>query len=371
MNLKSKGRLISVLIASYWLTCFSPLTTNACTRALFVSENNTVIITGRTMDWDEDMQTDLWLMPRGIKRTGEAGPNSPVWISKYGSVVASVYHLASADGMNEKGLVMNLLYLAESDYGQQKVSSQLLSVSLWGQYALDNFATVNEAVASMEAKPFQIIAPKLPNGVASQVHLSLSDSSGDSAIFEYIEGKLVIHHDKRYRVMTNSPIYSKQLALNDYWQDIGGSVFLPGTSRAADRFVRASYYINAIPKQLFMSLIQTVPKQLFANQAAAAVLSVMRTVSVPLGITTPNEPNIASTLWRTVADQKRLVYFFDSATQPNTFWVSFYNLNFKAGNPVRRLALSQGQTYSGEVSAQFKPEQPFKFLSPIADSRVR
>jgi penicillin V acylase-like amidase (Ntn superfamily) len=41
--------------------------------------------------------------------------------------------------------------------------------------------------------------------------------------------------------MTNSPVFEKQLALNDYWSGIGGTVFLPGTNRAADRFVRASF----------------------------------------------------------------------------------------------------------------------------------
>jgi hypothetical protein len=38
--------------------------------------------------------------------------------------------------------------------------------------------------------------------------------------------------------MTNSPTFDKQLALNQYWKDIGGRVFLPGTNRAADRFAR-------------------------------------------------------------------------------------------------------------------------------------
>jgi choloylglycine hydrolase len=35
-----------------------------------------------------------------------------------------------------------------------------------------------------------------PNGVAGKVHMAISDSSGDSAIFEYIKGKLVIHHGR-------------------------------------------------------------------------------------------------------------------------------------------------------------------------------
>lgn len=63
--------------------------------------------------------------------------------------------------------------------------------------------------------------------------------------------------------MTNSPIFDQQLALNDYWKNIGGTTFLPGTNRAADRFVRASFYINAIPKTddilLLMNRISPLP----------------------------------------------------------------------------------------------------------------
>ena len=40
--------------------------------------------------------------------------------------------------------------------------------------------------------------------------------------------------------MTNSPSYDQQLAINTYWKDVGGLKFLPGTSRAADRFARMS-----------------------------------------------------------------------------------------------------------------------------------
>lgn len=346
---------------------FGAVNVNACTRSLYTGSEQT-IITGRSMDWSEDMRSNLWVLPRGIQRNGEAGAGTPQWTSKYGSVVASVYDIASADGMNEKGLVMNMLYLVESDYGKSS-SNPPISVSLWGQYALDNFATVTEAVEAMQATPFQIIAPSLPNGTASQVHLSLSDPTGDSAIFEYIDGKLMVHHDKKYNVMTNSPIYSKQLALNEYWQSIGGTVFLPGTNRAADRFARASFLIDAIPQALDEHYIQGVPEHSYANQAVASVLSVMRAVSVPLGITTPNAPNIASTIWRTVSDQKNLVYYFDSSTRPNTFWVSLKNLNFNADAPVMKLALDEGQVYSGDVAKQFKQATAFQFLPATGASK--
>jgi len=336
-------------------------TSHACTRALYTGEENTVI-TGRSMDWSEDMGSELWVLPRGIARNGEAGANSPSWQAKYGSVVASAYGIASADGMNEKGLVMNLLYLVESDYGSATADHPPLSISLWGQYALDNFATVAEAVTALQAKPFQILTPVLPNGEASQLHLSLSDPTGDSAIFEYIGGKLIVHHGKEFQVMTNSPTYNQQLALDTYWQTIGGTVFLPGTNRAADRFARASFLIHAIPKTLDKHFIQAIPQHTYANQAVASVLSVLRAVSVPLGITTANQPNIASTLWRTISDQKNLVYYFDSSSVPNAFWVDLHKLNFKEGAPVVKLAMANGEIYSGEVSASLKPAEPFKFL---------
>ncbi len=106
----------------------------------------------------------------------------------------------------------------------------------------------------------------------ASLHLSISDASGDSAIIEYIQGKQVIHHNREYQVMTNSPTFDQQLALNQYWKQIGGTVMLPGTNRAADRFARASFYINAIPKKAE------------PNHALASVFSVIRNASVPFGL---------------------------------------------------------------------------------------
>jgi choloylglycine hydrolase len=69
--------------------------------------------------------------------------------------------------------------------------------------------------------------------------------------------------------MTNSPTFDQQLALNTYWKQIGGTTMLPGTNRAADRFARASFYINAIPKD-------ATPEY-----SLASVFSVIRNTSVP------------------------------------------------------------------------------------------
>ncbi len=351
------SRIVSLIII---MGLLSIQVTEACTRAVYLGQDQTVI-TGRSMDWAEDMETNLWAFPRGMKRAGEAGPNSPEWTSKYGSVIAAGYELGSTDGINEEGLVANLLYLAESDYGELN-GKPALSISLWLQYVLDNFATVSEAVEALEQETFRIIAPSLPNGKPAQLHLAISDASGDSAIFEYIKGKLIIHHGRQYQVMTNSPTYDQQLALNEYWEKIGGLTFLPGTNRAADRYARASFLINAIPKKLDTNYIDAIPGKSYNNQAVLSVLSVIRSVGVPLGITTPGQPNISSTIWRTVADHKNKVYFFDSATSPNTFWVPISELNMAEGASPRKLTLSEGKVYAGNAASDFELAEPFAFL---------
>ena len=164
-----------------------------------------------------------------------------------------------------------------------------------------------------------MVVPVLPNGTPAQGHLAISDPTGDSAIFEYVKGKLVIHHGRECQVMTNSPTYDQQLALNSYWKQIGGETMLPGTSRAADRFARASFYINAV--------LQTDNPE----KAIAAVFSVIRTVSVPAGIKTPGHPDVAGTVWRTLYDHKHKIFFFDSATSPAVFWTPLAEMDFKEG----------------------------------------
>jgi penicillin V acylase-like amidase (Ntn superfamily) len=361
MSRMLKKFLSIAILLTLATTSIIPASAFACSRVVYLGSDG-VVITGRTMDWSQDMQSNLWAFPRGMKRNGAAGPKSISWVSKYGSVVVSGYEAGTADGMNENGLVANLLYLAESDYGKPDGIKPDISIAAWAQYVLDNFATVTEAVDALAKEPFQVIAPVLPNGEPAQLHLSISDATGDSAIFEYINGKLIIHHGKQYQVMTNSPKFDDQLALYVYWQEIGGQTFLPGTERAADRFVRASYLVSVIPKAADPNYIKAVPEGTYVNQAVASVMGIMRSVSVPLGISTPKEPNIASTLWRTIADQKNKVYFFDSATSPDTFWVNISDFDFKEGTSVKKLTVAGGKIYSGNVSNKFVPAKAFAFL---------
>ena len=348
MNIKKKHA--SAILVIVFLVFTQTSDSVACTRVVYEGPNGT-IITARSMDWKDDILSNMWLFPRGMERNGEAGPNSLKWKSRYGSVILSGFDISTTDGMNEKGLVANLLWLAESKYSEYDGTKPGLSVAAWTQYVLDNFQTVDEAVAELSQESFAVVTSDIPgsNRLAT-LHLAISDTLGDNAIFEYIDGKLMIHHDRSYQVMTNSPTYDKQLALNEYWNEIGGTTFLPGTNRAADRFARASFYVHAIPQTDNI------------KEALASMFGVIRNCSVPFGISTPDQPNISSTRWRTVADQKNKTYYFESALTPNIFWVDLNDLDFSAGAPTKKLPIAHGEIYAGNVDKDFRNAQPFRFF---------
>lgn len=353
MSLKPAALLklaVAFALAGSFLTT---VTAEACTRFVYQGAAGQVI-TGRSMDWKTDIDSNIWVFPAGMKRSGEAGPNSIEWTSKYGSVITAAYDIATTDGINEAGLVANVLWLVESEYPKYDDKTPGLSLAAWAQYVLDNFATVDEAIKALEKHPYTLVSANVPGeDRLTTLHLSLSDSSGDSAIVEYIDGEQVIHHSRDYQVMTNSPTFNQQLALNSYWQQIGGTVMLPGTNRASDRFARASFYVNAIPKT--DNPVETI----------ASAFSVIRNVSVPYGISTPDQPNISSTRWRTIADHERKLYFFESVMSPNVFWTDLTKLDLTAETgKVMKLELgpNEANIFSGEVNARFKDAEPFKFI---------
>jgi choloylglycine hydrolase len=324
----------------------------ACTRVVYQGPNATYL-TGRSMDFKDPMVSNLWVFPRGMKRHGAAGPRSVEWTSAYGSLIVSGYEISTVDGMNEAGLNANLLWLADARYPEDDGVAPRISLSIWAQYFLDQFATVAEAIDHARRVPVHVVSGEVPGrpGRLAPLHLSLSDATGDSAILEWVEGKLRIHHGREFRVMTNEPVYDEQLAIMRYWKGVDARAFLPGTNRAPDRFVRASHYIDAV--------VQSDDPR----TAAAAVFSVIRNVSVPYGISLPDAPNLSTTRWRVVADHKNQVFYAESATSPNVFWVNLKRLDFSKGAATRvlKLGVDMNRILAGEVSGEFVPAEPFVF----------
>ncbi|WP_043649090.1 linear amide C-N hydrolase [Nocardia thailandica] len=313
-----------------------------CTRVLWTGSGHGVLV-GRNMDWHEDMPTNLWVLPRGLDRTGLADDPHPLtWTSRYGSLVAAAWDIAGSDGVNEAGLAGHVLWLAEADFGPRDTTRPGLTAALWLQYLLDRYDSVAAVVAGLAAEPVQVQAVSA-RGEVSTIHLALDDASGDSAVLEYVGGELRVHHDRAYTVMTNSPPFDEQLDHLRRYDGFGGDESIPGTTAAADRFVRAAYYSGRLPATDTL------------DRAYAALLSVMRNAAQPFGVTDPGHPEISSTLWRSLIDLTAGRYGFESSFRPDIVWVRPRDLDYTR---CLRLDLSV-HGLVGDVTDRFAPAEPF------------
>jgi penicillin V acylase-like amidase (Ntn superfamily) len=335
--------LLYVLCASIIVV---PIQSLACTRVLW-NDNKLAVVVGRTMDWPESTQPVLTVFPRGMQRDGgRLGPQPVVpdnparWTSRYGSVVTTIYGVGSADGVNEKGFAMHMLYLTATDFGSRDRGKLGVQAGLWGQYLLDNAATVAEALELMKGIQPVMVAV---DGTKATVHLAIEDAKGDSAIIEYIGGKAVVHHGRQYRLMTNDPTYDEQLAnLARYdFTKATRQTPLPGNVDPRDRFVRAAYYLQMLPE----------PKS--GREAIAGILAIARNVSVPFGAPNNAPGTLYNTEYRTAIDLTNRRYFFELTTAPNVIWVDLAKFNFQVGAPVMTLN-PDNIDLSGNVSAKFR-----------------
>lgn len=321
-----------------------------CTRVLWNS-NDLAVLTGRSMDWPESTQPLIVAFPAGRDRDGRRpddiidDPNPLRWNSRYASLVTTIYGMGTVDGLNQAGLAGHGLYLEATDFGPRDPAKPAIQAGLWLQYLLDQAATVTEALALME---YVDLVKLSVHGHDSNLHLALEDSSGDSAIIEFAQGRQVVHHGRQYTLMTNDPTYDEQLkllALQDFSHP-SRDMPLPGNVNAVDRFQRAAYYSALLPE----------PKS--QREAVAGVIAIMRNVSVPFGAPYA-EFGVYNTEYRTVTDLTNRMYFFELTTSPNLIWVNFDGL--KLGDTKTPLVVDPfDDTLIGDITDRFTPrEMPF------------
>lgn len=343
-GLTGLAALTAALLATPGQTC-SRYLWNRTERGVYVA---------RTMDWwPESTEPVFTVLPRGIGRDGgKVGPqvvvkdNPARWTSKYGSLVTTVYGVGAADGFNEKGLAFHLLYLTATDFGPRDVAKPGVQAALWGQYAIDNAATVAEALKALEA--VQVVMTEA-RGNKATVHLAIEDAGGDSAVVEYLGGKPVVHHGRQYTIMTNDPPYDQQLALlkKQDFSKPSSETPLPGNVRPADRFQRLAFYAALLPE----------PKT--EREAVASAFALIRNVSVPFG--TPYKGfGIYDTEYRTVINLSTRRYYFELATAPNVIWADLAKMELAPGSPVRTLNPND-VNLSGDVTQKFQKAEKAPF----------
>lgn len=104
------------------------------------------------------------------------------WISKFGSITFNAYGKdLPMSGMNEKGLIVESLWLSDAEYPNPDERKALPELG-WIQYMLDNCSTVDEVIEADK----QV---RVANTSMAKVHFIILDANGKSAIFEIVGGK--------------------------------------------------------------------------------------------------------------------------------------------------------------------------------------
>lgn len=169
----------------------------ACST-FFINRNGQMVF-GRNYDWIAGSGL-VCTNQRGLDKTsypvGDGG--TIAWTSQYGSITFNQYGKEfPTGGMNEKGLVVELMWLDETQYPGRD-NRPAIGVLQWIQYQLDNCATVEEVIATDKA--LRITSTSTP------LHYLVADANGQAATIEYLNGKLVAHRGDAlpFAVLTNS-----------------------------------------------------------------------------------------------------------------------------------------------------------------------
>ena len=311
----------------------------ACSR-VFSNANGQAMVVGRTMDLFISDRAALALRPRGVAGGGLIGVqegNPSHWRARYGSAGVLSLGTVLSDGVNERGLNANLLYLGTSHYPESNGNQPALSNARLAEFVLDNFATVEEAIAGL--RRVQVVSDRVMNRTWG-LHLSLADPSGASAVVEFIDGAMKVKRGRDSLVMTNEPGLNWQLNNLQHYKPFGGDRPLPGDIDPPSRFVRASAYLR------------TLPKAATAEQAEADLYGVMKNVAVPAGArdySSGDSEDTWMTLWTTIANLSQGRYGIQLNSSADPVWLTLTKLNWAGGGGMRVLPL-EGSGLRGDVS---------------------
>jgi len=164
-------------IAAALLVTFQPAL-DACTT--FCLRAGDRVVFGRNYDFEiGDGRLMVNAARLGKKGAIDAGP---AWRARYGSVTFNQFGRGfPMGGMNEAGVVVELMWLNDARYPQPDARAPL-GVLEWIQYQLDTAGSVADIIASDARVRIQGQTP---------LHYLVSDATGAAATIEFLDGRLV------------------------------------------------------------------------------------------------------------------------------------------------------------------------------------
>jgi choloylglycine hydrolase len=350
MHVPSTARKFLAAGMTVSMACSDATPGMACTAMVFKAQDGTGIY-ARTMEWGaSDLNSQLHLVPRGTEFSSQIAVNKTgmAWKTKYGYVGINANGLSfAADGMNEEGLVVGLLYFpgfAEYQKPTDDMKVKTISNVDVANYLLGNFKTVEEVrqvMPAIQVVPDTAILEKF--GVPVPMHYIVADSSGASIVIEYTKGALSIF-DNKVGAMTNAPSYDWHLLnLRNYanLKPLGasparningvsiapfgagsGMLGLPGDFTPPSRFIRAVAYV------------QTMEPVKDASEAVSAASTMLDNFNIPRGLvregTSEQNYHLGFTQWSVIGDTSHKVYYYWTMYDRRMRSVDLKKLNFDA-----------------------------------------
>ena len=346
-------RQIFIVLAAAMLSfaIFTALPATACTSLCLIADDGTAVC-GRSMEWGTfDLNSRVAIVPRGHEFSSDTpdGKKGLTWKTRYGAVALDMIGKDYfADGLNEKGLAVNYLYLPGfAEYQPYEPSKAHLSMgpAFMATYVLTQFATVDEVKRGMGKIRVVAIPEPALGGAPAPMHMMVTDSSGKVIVIEYLEGKLKVTDDP-VRVLTNAPSFDWHLTnLRNYVnlsekpypakrigeltiEPLGGGsglLGMPGDITPPSRFIRAAVQTM---------LARRTPD---GPETVYEVFRIMDNFNHPLasgeGTVTELQKHDgmrSSTIWTSAMDTGNLVYYYHTQHNRKVRMIDLKRINFSS-----------------------------------------
>jgi penicillin V acylase-like amidase (Ntn superfamily) len=292
-----------------------------CTAFYIFTGGETVV--GKSFDWST-CEGLVVVNKRGIaKEALVADENRARWVSTYGSVTFNQYgREMPLGGMNEVGLVIEVLWLDESLYPAPD-ERPAVGCLQWVQYALDTCATVEEAVATLEEI-------RVADDDTGRVHYFVADAAGGCGAAEFVGGKAVVHAGDYMpaRALANNT-YDESLAFLSMYAERDGTPDDIAGDGSLERFSRAAIAAGDFDVSF-----------LFAEAAATYAVGVLDDVAMP-----------DRSQWRIVYDVTGGRVHFRTRENMETRWFKPAAFDYSPATPVK--IFDMNAPGGGDVTEEF------------------
>lgn len=339
----------------------------ACTGITLKAQDGAIVF-GRTMEWGSfDLRSRLVVVPRGYEFRSrlEGGMMGIAWKSRFGMVgLDAVEKDYILDGMNEKGLAVNLFYhpgFAEYQVAEPGNLGRSIGPLDLPQYLLSKSSTVDEVRAALAAvKVVNVMEPTI--GIAPPIHLIATDSSGKAIVIEFAKGEVQVF-DAPLGVITNAPTYDWHLTnLRNYlnlspvalpaknveemnFAPLGGGsgmIGLPGDFTPPSRFVRA------------VAFTQSARQTATGPETFYELFRILDNFNIPLGSaegegSEQTRGMRGSTIWTTAYDMKNLVMEYHTMHNRRVRQVDLKKIDFSKPKTLVRMLLDLKKEQDIEV----------------------